>query len=218
MAVGLLQDLPEPHNWTHDYESIFWLLLWICAGSPVFGDGELTHDDNLKVLSLFRVQSKQLMHMTKQSFLYGGLFHRDARITHPYFDSLAPCLRRLQQLFYLHRLQQLFYLHHLTQVDSRSMPLNRLAFRTALVKSITELKGVTFDKILQTESLANEDLCYRPKMKDVNVSKYQLKTTGTSSSTTGSRSTLGKRATAEHEEDARNAITKKVNTGVDVVV
>ena len=133
MATGILMDPIEPHEWTHDYESVFWLLLWICAGRPVYREGLLVESQpNFSVLNVFDTligRPKDSL-ARKHMYLFVDRVEPKETITHPYYAPLAPCLRQLRELFYAHR--------------CLGVPLTRQAFRNMFVKWIARLEGKKF--------------------------------------------------------------------------
>ena len=95
MAVGAL--LNEKHTFTHDLESFFWVLFWICihytgpAHSnivPEFERWNFLDVDNLAKLKLGTVFDRSIFLETAKKFFT------------PYYRPLIPCMERLRKIFF----------------------------------------------------------------------------------------------------------------------
>jgi len=170
MAVGLLDAKIEPHNWTHDYESIFWLLLWICAGSPVFHRGQIVSEEqNKEVLEIFRECDRLKCYLLKKHFLYETYPLEVSTITHPYFHPLVPCITGLRQLLFNHRLPPF---------DPERAVLTRESFRQVLLDSMTQLQTEPFSKEHHGTLIGHSDGRYHPAVSGVDG--YDVFSAGTS--------------------------------------
>ncbi|KAG8912094.1 hypothetical protein FRC02_006162 [Tulasnella sp. 418] len=86
------------HNYKHDLQSFFWVLLYICAGSPVFTQEPLDqHHPSFNVMRIFSEASEDSAQLLKEKFL------RDSRRqlwVAPPFQSMYGVLTKIRALLF----------------------------------------------------------------------------------------------------------------------